>query len=44
MARRAGLLQINDVLEQLDDSEWVAEGSDDDLEMDYDSVEGIVLE
>ena len=36
MARRAGHIQLNDVLEQLDSSgdEWIAEGSDDDLEME----------
>lgn len=48
MARRAGLIQLDDVLEQLDsDDEFMAEGSDDDLEMDAyysdDNLEGIVL-
>ena len=42
MARRAGLIPLDDVLEQLDsDDEFVAEDSDDNLEMDgyysYDS-------
>ena len=50
MARRAGLIQLDSVLEQLDNSgEWIAEGSDDDLGMEdnhsYDSSEeGIILQ
>ena len=51
MARRAGLVQLSDVLEQLDSDEWMAEGSDDDLGMDdyyssdSDSAgEGIILQ
>ena len=53
MARRAERIQVSDVLEHLgsSDDEWVAEGSDDDLEMEpsysYDSdssEEGIVLQ
>ena len=51
MARRAGLIQLDSVLEQLDNiDEWIAEGSDDDLGMEdnhsYDSCsseEGIIL-
>ena len=42
MARRAGLIPLDDVLEQLDsDDEFVAEDSDDNLEMDgyYDSYD-----
>ena len=35
MARRAGLIHLDDVLGQLDsDDEFMAEGSDDDLDMD----------
>ena len=51
MARRARLIQLDSVLEQLDNSdEWIAEGSDDNLGMDnhsYDpcsSEEGIILQ
>ena len=49
MASRAGLIDIDAVLEQMDSDEWMAEGSDDDLGMEdyYDSDssgEGIILE
>ena len=49
MARRAGLIQVDDVLDQLDTDEWMAEGSDDDLGMEdyYDSdssEEGIAVQ